>query len=148
VRDSCRKDRQLYLWHAEIVATFGRKRQPSSPSSTRAKPSHLTSSSCLSAGREGSGVLTLVTGDYGLLQCPRAASIERKTIADLVSCLSGDRPRFEHELLRMRGYPFRRLVVVGLRSEIEQGHYRSRMTPKAVLHSLASFEVRYNLPIC
>src|SRR5271166_144577 len=36
VRDSCRKDRQLYLWHAEIVATFGQKKQPSSPSSTRA----------------------------------------------------------------------------------------------------------------
>src|ERR1700730_15938455 len=25
VRDSCREDRQLYLWHAEIVATFGQK---------------------------------------------------------------------------------------------------------------------------
>src|SRR5208337_3357744 len=59
VRDSCRKDRQLYLWHAQIVATFGQKKQPSSPSSTRAKPSHLSSSSCLSAGREGSGVLKL-----------------------------------------------------------------------------------------
>src|SRR5208282_3085339 len=54
---SCRKDRQLYLWHAEIVATFGQKKQPSSPSSTRAKPSHLSSSSCLSAARRGSGVL-------------------------------------------------------------------------------------------
>src|SRR5208337_434643 len=52
VRDSCRKDRQLYLWHAAIVATFGQKKQPSSPSSTRAKPSHLSSSSCLSARRE------------------------------------------------------------------------------------------------
>src|SRR5271165_3766216 len=58
---SCRKDRQLYLWHAEIVATFGQKKQPSSPSSTRAKPSHLSSSSCLSAGTEGSGVLNVGT---------------------------------------------------------------------------------------
>src|SRR5262249_42086859 len=46
VCDSCRKDRQLYLWHAKIVATFGKK-TAFFPSSTRAKPSHLTSSSYL-----------------------------------------------------------------------------------------------------
>ena len=31
VRDSCWKDRQLYLWHAKIVATFGQKKHPSFP---------------------------------------------------------------------------------------------------------------------
>src|SRR5271166_1269414 len=76
VRDSCRKDRQLYLWHAEIVATFGQKKQPSSPSSTRAKPSHLSSSSCLSAARGGSGVLKLLYAvKGGLYRGPAAASL-------------------------------------------------------------------------
>src|ERR1700736_3138474 len=31
VRDSCREDRQLYLWHAEIVPTFGQKSSLLSP---------------------------------------------------------------------------------------------------------------------
>jgi hypothetical protein len=31
VRDSRRKNRQLDLWHAKIVATFSRKKHPSSP---------------------------------------------------------------------------------------------------------------------
>src|ERR1700704_1075549 len=31
VRDSCREDRQLYLWHAKIVATFGQKKHRSFP---------------------------------------------------------------------------------------------------------------------
>src|SRR5208282_2771820 len=69
---SCRKDRQLYLWHAQIVATFGQKKQPSSPSSTRAKPSHLSSSSCLSAARRGSGVLILGPSWVHILFLPGA----------------------------------------------------------------------------
>src|SRR4029077_21023773 len=43
----------------KLLPHSGKKRQPSSPSFTRAKPSHLSSSSCLSAGRRGSGVLKL-----------------------------------------------------------------------------------------
>jgi hypothetical protein len=47
----------------------------------------------------------------------------------------------------MRGYPFRRLVIVGSRADIEAGRYRSQMKPRAVLASLSAFEVRYDLPI-
>lgn len=102
----------------------------------------------LQFSRLESRVVTLPTGDYGLLQCPQAAAIERKgSIDELVTCCSGDRDRFERELMRMRAYPFRRLVVVGNRAEIELQRYRSRMAPKAVLHTLSAFEVRYDLPI-
>jgi DNA excision repair protein ERCC-4 len=89
-----------------------------------------------------------VTGDYALLACPHAAAIERKSIPDLVTSVSSDRDRFERELMRMKAYPFRRLVIVGSRAEIEMQRYRSKMSPKAVLHTLSAFEVRYDLPIC
>src|SRR3984893_17677605 len=55
VCDSCRKDRQLYLWHAELLPHSGKKSILLSPS-TRAKPSHLTSSSDL-CSKPGSGVV-------------------------------------------------------------------------------------------
>jgi hypothetical protein len=49
--------------------------------------------------------------------------------------------------MRMRAHWFRRLVVIGSRAEIELRSYRSRMAPKAVLHTLAAWEVRFDLAI-
>jgi hypothetical protein len=58
-----------------------------------------------------SKVATLVTGDYGILGVERAAAIERKSFDDIVMCCGPERERFERELMRMRGYPLRRLVI-------------------------------------
>src|SRR5882724_9109751 len=90
----------------------------------------------------------LVTGDYAIYRCERAATIEKKSVSDLVGSISFERERFEREMMRMKGYPFRRLVILGSKSEIEQHSYRSKMSPKAILHSLAAFEVRYDCPVC
>jgi ERCC4-type nuclease len=89
----------------------------------------------------------LITGDYSIYQCERAAAIERKSIPDLIGSISFDRKRFERCLMRMRAYPFRRLLIIGERSEIEEHAYRSKMTPKAILHTLAAFEIRYDCPV-
>jgi hypothetical protein len=59
-----------------------------------------------------------------------------KSIDDLSSCcLAGNRDRFEHKLQRLRGYRFKRLLVVGTREDIAAGRYHSRISPKAVLRS-------------
>jgi DNA excision repair protein ERCC-4 len=91
---------------------------------------------------------SLVTGDYAIKGAEKVATIERKSIADLVMCCGPERERFERELMRMKAYSFRRLVIIGNRAEIELQRYRSRMAPKAILNSLSAFEVRYDLPIC
>jgi ERCC4-type nuclease len=96
-----------------------------------------------------SRIVTLPTADYGLYACEGAAAIERKgSLDELITCLSAERSRFERELQRMKAYPFRRLVVIGSRGEIELQRYRSRIAPKAVLNTLSAFEVRYGLPVC
>ncbi len=75
-------------------------------------------------------------------------AVERKSIADLVACCTAsNRERFQHELHRLRGYRFRRLLIVGARVEIEQGRYRSHIKPAAVLGSLAAWEFRFDVPI-
>ena len=90
---------------------------------------------------------TLYSGDYSVAGLEDSFSIERKSIEDLVSCcLAGQRERFEHELHRLRGYRFKRLLVVGSREDITAGQYHSRINPKSVLATLAAFEVRY-LPV-
>jgi ERCC4-type nuclease len=90
----------------------------------------------------------LYTADYALLGAEWAAGIEKKSINDIVGSLMDDqRERFERELLRLRGCPFRRLLIVGSRQDIEEQRYRSKMKPQSVLASLACFEVRYQVPI-
>jgi DNA excision repair protein ERCC-4 len=90
----------------------------------------------------------LTTGDYSIAGFSEIFAVERKTIGDLIGCCVGDnRERFERELHRLRGYRFKRLLVVGDRSSIEGGYYRSRISPLSVLGSLSAFEVRYDCPV-
>ncbi len=91
---------------------------------------------------------TLYSGDYSVAGMEHLVSIERKSIDDLANCCMGvNRDRFERELLRMRGYRFKRLLVVGSREDIASGKYCSKINPKSVVATLGAFEVRYNLPV-
>jgi hypothetical protein len=90
----------------------------------------------------------LFTGDYSIIGLEEEFAVERKSLDDLANCcLSSNRNRFEHELHRLRGYRFRRLLIVGTRAEIETQRYHSRIAPKSVLGTVAAFEVRYDLPV-
>jgi DNA excision repair protein ERCC-4 len=91
---------------------------------------------------------TLYSGDYSIAGLEDSFAVERKSIGDLVSCcLACQRERFEHELHRLRGYRFKRLLIVGSREDIAAGRYHSKINPKSVLATLGAFEVRYDLPV-
>ena len=91
---------------------------------------------------------TLVTGDYSVKGLEHLFSVERKSISDLVGCCMGDnRERFERELHRLRGFRFKRLLIVGTEAEIQKGDYRSNIKPQAVTGTLRAFEVRYDVPV-
>jgi DNA excision repair protein ERCC-4 len=91
---------------------------------------------------------TLSTGDYSFAGGEELFAVERKSINDLVSCCTGDnRDRFFRELHRLRGYCWKRLLIVGTRSEIEAGTYRSRTAPAAILSTLRAIEARFDVPV-
>ena len=90
---------------------------------------------------------TLYSGDYSVKGLEHLISIERKTISDLCGSLTSGRKRFEFELHRLRGFRFKRLLIIGLRSDIVAGNYRSKASPKSILASLNAFEVRYDIPV-
>jgi len=91
---------------------------------------------------------TLYSGDYGIQGLEDSFAVERKSIEDLVSCCMGEnRNRFSHELQRLRGFRFKRLVIIGSRGLIETQRYRSRISPAAVLGSLAAWEICFDLPV-
>jgi ERCC4-type nuclease len=91
---------------------------------------------------------TLTTGDYSIVGLEDHFSIERKSLDDIVACTMGEnRERFERELHRLRGYRFKRLLIVASRGEIEMQRYRSKISPKSVLGSLNAWEIRFDCPI-
>jgi hypothetical protein len=71
---------------------------------------------------------TLYAGDYSIRGLEASFAVERKSIDDLANCcLAAQRNWFEHELHRLRGYRFKRLLIVGPREDIAAGHYYSRI---------------------
>ena len=91
---------------------------------------------------------TLVSGDYSVCGLEELFSVERKSLEDLVSCCcAGNRNRFERELHRLRGFRFKRLLVVGSEEAILAERYRSNIKPQAVIATLGAFEVRYDVPV-
>lgn len=91
---------------------------------------------------------TLVVGDYSVRGLESLFSVERKTVDDLANCCGGaDRDRVERELAKLRGYRFRRLLVIGNEQDVFRSKYYSGIAPKAVLATLAAWEVRFDLPV-
>jgi len=89
----------------------------------------------------------LATGDYSFVGGEHLFAVERKSLDDLVGCVTRERERFERELIRLRGYRFRRLLIVASPEDIEQGRYTSAALPAAVIASLKTWEVRFDLPV-
>lgn len=89
----------------------------------------------------------LQSGDYSLLGFEDQFAVERKSIADLTGSLVGaNRERFERELHRLRGFRFKRLLVVGDPEDLRKHRYRNKIPPKSVFASLAAYEMRFDLP--
>jgi ERCC4-type nuclease len=89
---------------------------------------------------------TLYSADYSVLGFEEAFAVERKSLADLCGSLTVGRGRFEHELHRMRGYRFKRLLIVGDPAQVGIAT-RSKIRPGSVFGSLAAYEARFDVPV-
>ena len=94
-----------------------------------------------------SEVGALACGDYSVAGLENCVAVERKTLDDLIGCLTSGRDRFERELHRGRALDYFALVIEGSLSDLSNGNYRSKMLPKSAIQSLLAFSVRYRLPI-
>lgn len=89
----------------------------------------------------------LQTGDYSLLNLGNVIAVERKTVDDLIGCLTQDRERFKQCLQRGKSLDYFALVVEASLLDLLTGRYWSQMHPNAVVQSLLALSVRYRLPI-
>ena len=86
--------------------------------------------------------VSLKTGDYCLKAAPEAAVIERKTVAELLGCIGGGRRRFEAELVRIRAFPARVVIVEGSWHDM-LNDVRSQLTPASIAGTVAAWTARY-----
>ncbi len=84
---------------------------------------------------------TLDTGDYSIKGLEPYVRIERKSLDDLLMCIGRERDRFERELVRLRGFHHKSVVVECYWSDIYEGKWRSQLTPKHVIGSLARWQL-------
>lgn len=84
----------------------------------------------------------LYTGDYSIKGLESRFTVERKSARDLVSTLSSRHKDFMHELERMRGYEFKRLLIIGTRQELLHEVASRRIALAAVDGSLRAIDAR------
>ena len=89
---------------------------------------------------------TLSVGDYSLAALSDRVAVERKTLPDLVACLSRERERFERELQRATGLDAFVVVIEAAWADLAGGQYRSEMNPHAACQSVLAFTCRYRIP--
>lgn len=88
----------------------------------------------------------LAVGDYSLAGLEDRVAVERKSLPDLVACLSRERERFERELARAAALDAFCVVVEASWAELAGGQYRSRLNPHAACQSVLAFAGRYRCP--
>lgn len=79
---------------------------------------------------------TLATGDYSIQGLEAVVAIERKSLPDLLGCIGTSRERFDREIQRLIAYPTRAVVVEATWPDLEQGEWRSQVTPAAAVGSV------------
>ena len=102
------------------------------------------------AGTKYAGVTveagTLDTGDYSLAGLTDKVAVERKSLPDLVACLSKERGRFERELQRAAALDAFAVVVEASWYDLASGQYRSQLDPHSACQSVLAFTARYRVP--
>ena len=90
---------------------------------------------------------TLTTGDYSVPGFEDRVAAERKSLGDLMGCLTSGRERFTRELDRLRSYESVVVVVEAPFEHLADGRYRSKMHPDAAVQSVISIIQAYRMPI-
>ena len=88
---------------------------------------------------------TLPFGDYSLEGFIRDICIERKSLPDLIACVGRERDRFEKELLALRGYRFRAVIIEADLKEIFTGRWRGEIQPAHVLGSINGWRAKLQI---
>jgi ERCC4-type nuclease len=87
----------------------------------------------------------LAEGDYSSPPLLNLARIERKNPSDFASSLTHDRERFDRELVRLRRFRHRLVIVEGDLSDFLSNRY-SAAHPNSIVQSICAMYARFGVP--
>jgi DNA excision repair protein ERCC-4 len=88
---------------------------------------------------------TLSTGDYSVKGGTAILAIERKSLPDLLHCVTHDRERFMDQMRRLKNYPSRFLIIEATRATIEAEAYQPNVRASSIVGTLLGLAVRWNI---
>jgi ERCC4-type nuclease len=98
-------------------------------------------------------VQSLDVSDYSVFGLQNSCGMERKSIQDVVMCCcSKEHERFRREIITLRGFKCKAVVIEADYSSIEKGlddngkKWRSQATPEQVLKTIHSLQNKYEVP--
>ena len=89
---------------------------------------------------------TLTTGDYSVKGLETIIAVERKSLPDLLGCIGQQRERFDREVQRLLAYPCRAVIIECSWADLEQGEWRSQVTPAAAIGSVLGWIAQVGQP--
>lgn len=89
---------------------------------------------------------TLGIGDYSIIGFTDKIAVERKSLDDLLGCLTSGRERFEKELARARSLDRFCVLIEASFEDLAKGMYRSAMKPHSACQSIIAWQIRYGTP--
>ena len=109
---------------------------------TREQEPYVFDPQCVAVTRRA-----LPAGDYSIEGREDSVAVERKTLEDFVSTVIRSRKQFTRELQCLAGYEAACIVVEADLSDILGGRYRSGAHPNAVLGTILSIVVDFDIPV-
>lgn len=99
----------------------------------------------------GERKVTLKTGDYSIEGMEKLLSLERKSLADIVSCTVTYRPRFLTACERLSKFKWKAILIEATLEDIKGGFEQfdipSKVHPNAVCGTLDAIEAKFGIPI-
>jgi len=92
-------------------------------------------------------IVGLDVGDYTVRGLEHLIRLERKSLSDIIGCITTGRERFKRSLRRMQAYRFRGIAIECDWSAITSGTYRSNVNPASVTGSLISWSLDFDVPV-
>jgi len=90
--------------------------------------------------------VTLVTGDYSIAGHSDRIVFERKTLADLVQCVTVDRDRFMDQCRRLGEYERAAIVVESTVLDVTAKVYRGATSPRSIIGTCNAVWLDYGVP--
>lgn len=89
----------------------------------------------------------LPAGDYSVSGLEDQVAVERKSLADLVNTVVGDRDRWKRELDKLKGYRFAAVIVEACIHDVLSGRWHGGAQPNTVLQAVVAVMTDYRIPV-